>query len=123
MTWHEDAACRTLPTRIFYPQQGSTAHVAKAVCATCPVAHQCAQEGAHEPHGVWGGRSPAERGTSLHNRGEAHRLYDVAVCAVCDTRFWTHKRSTGNAQRCVTCRTEAVAWPSPSSRPTRTPTN
>lgn len=29
MTWREQAACRTLPTRIFYPEQGANATLAR----------------------------------------------------------------------------------------------
>ena len=107
MSWHQNAACRTIPTRVFYPEKGVNAQPAKAVCARCPVRAQCEAEGAHEPHGVWGGASPAERGMSLHNRGEAHRLYDVAVCPSCDARFWTHKRATNGGVRCEACRVDA----------------
>ncbi len=113
MTWHQDAACKTVPTRIFYPEKGLTAQHAKSVCERCPVQAECAAEGAHEPHGIWGGKSPLQRGTGLHNRGEKHRLYDVAACSQCDTRWWTHKTNS-RSMLCPTCRTcrtddEAVA--------------
>lgn len=109
MTWRDEAACRGMSTDIWYPPQGTNATAAKQICARCPVRAQCETEGRNEPRGVWGGKSPTERGGhSLHNRGEAHRLYDVAVCPSCDARFWTHKRATNGGVRCEACRAEGA---------------
>ena len=110
MNWHEEAACRGRTT-LFYPQKGRTAQAAKTICNTCPVATQCDAVATGEPYGIWAGKSPLERGTSLHNRGQKHRLFEVAVCPECDARFWTYKTQTGRGVRCDTCRadTEDVA--------------
>jgi hypothetical protein len=35
--------------------------VARRLCATCPVREPCAEAGASERHGMWGGLSPKER--------------------------------------------------------------
>ncbi len=111
MTWRTQAKCRTLPTRIFYPEQGANATLAKQICAGCPVRSECEDEGRDEPKGVWGGKSPNERGGhGIHNRGEVWRLYDVAACDVCDARWWAPKRlAASGAAPCPTCRTGASA--------------
>lgn len=104
MSWHEDAACRTLPTRIFYPERGHNAHAAKAVCERCPVRDECRAENAGEPFGIWGGSSVAERGNSLQNRGEPHRLTDVRACTECDARVWVERNIPAAGFRCEACR-------------------
>lgn len=111
MTWRDEAACRGMSTDIFYPPQGTNATAAKQICARCPVHAQCEDEGRNEPRGVWGGKSPTERGGhSLHNRGEAHRLHDVAVCPACQARWWAPKRvALAGRILCDTCRAEGVA--------------
>jgi WhiB family transcriptional regulator, redox-sensing transcriptional regulator len=61
--WMAEAACRGMPTAIFYPAPDASADAARAVCARCPVRAECAQHAAEnrEMHGVWGGRTAAER--------------------------------------------------------------
>ncbi len=111
MTWRTQAKCRTLPTRIFYPEQGANATLAKQICAGCPVRSECEDEGRDEPKGVWGGKSPNERGgRGIHNRGEPWRRLDVAICPSCDTRWWAPKRHAASGRAvCDTCRAEASA--------------
>ncbi len=61
--WHAHAACRGLGTRTFFPRRGNSLAAAKRVCAGCTVRDLCleaAVEGSIE-HGIWGGRSAAER--------------------------------------------------------------
>lgn len=57
--WHQQAACRGSNPDAFYPEQGqwTVAAAAKAICATCPVARPCAEAGAHEVYGIWGGEN------------------------------------------------------------------
>lgn len=107
--WRTQAACRDHPTAIFYPDQGANATAAKQVCDGCPVATQCAADGAQEPYGVWGGRSPKERG-NRHSRGQAQRLTDVRACVRCDARVWTERNVPHRGYVCPACRDEeAVA--------------
>lgn len=110
MNWQQQAACRGR-TDLFYPDKGRTGQAAKTICTTCPVKAQCDTAATGEPYGIWAGKSPLQRGTSLHNRGQKHRIYEVAVCSQCDARFWTYKNQTGRGVLCGTCRadTEAVA--------------
>ncbi len=63
MSWQQNAACRGMDPAIFFPDLGNHNHAAKRVCAGCPVATRCAQAGATEEFGVWGGLNPAERHT------------------------------------------------------------
>ena len=63
--WMERAACRGLPTDLFFPERGgrAAASAAKAVCAACPVSDDCYEYAfaSHERHGIWGGTSERER--------------------------------------------------------------
>ena len=58
--WQDQAACHGL-THLFFPEPGGTVNQAKAVCKTCPVIEPCAEAGANEHFGVWGGQSPRQR--------------------------------------------------------------
>lgn len=64
-SWRSDAACRGLPTAMFFPDPDRAdpdgAAEARAVCARCPVRDACAEAGAREPAGIWGGLTAAER--------------------------------------------------------------
>ena len=86
------------------------AAAAKTACRTCPVARQCAQEGADEYHGVWGGITPVERGNA-RSRGQRLRVLDVYACTDCDARVWAPKQTATTGYRCDQCRAddEAVA--------------
>lgn len=57
--WRARAACRGLGPALFFDDD--TEAQAQAICARCPVAAQCAQEGRHEPAGVWGGQTARQR--------------------------------------------------------------
>ena len=61
MSWQTRAACRGMPTAIFFPHDGNYREAAK-VCARCEVRAACAAAGANEPDGMWGGTMPLERG-------------------------------------------------------------
>jgi WhiB family transcriptional regulator, redox-sensing transcriptional regulator len=65
--WRQFAACRRLPTSWWYPiieRQGPRDDpyaTPRAICTTCPVRTPCADAGANEPDGMWGGLTPTER--------------------------------------------------------------
>jgi hypothetical protein len=61
--WRTRAACRTQPTRLFFPGRGDLAAVAaaKKVCAGCGVAAECLAAHLDVEHGVFGGLSSHER--------------------------------------------------------------
>ena len=102
--WRTQSACRNLPTRLFFPDRGHHADPARTVCQRCPVQAQCAADGAREPHGIWADTSVAQRGNSLHNRGEPHRVLEVFACTVCDARVWADRHASATGFRCDACR-------------------
>jgi WhiB family redox-sensing transcriptional regulator len=64
-SWQRWAACRNVPTRVFFPA-GHFARMeekqAKAVCLTCPVRLPClAFAVEHDEVGVWGALNEHER--------------------------------------------------------------
>jgi hypothetical protein len=62
-SWYRRAACRGLPTALFFPDPARPDPVAvaqaKAVCTGCGVRWRCLA--AAEQEGIWGGLSAAER--------------------------------------------------------------
>ena len=72
--WRESAACRGMPTVLFYSEEGKkNARMAEGrkVCATCPVVTPCLRASMgepHEPYGLWGGLSAPERERYLVGR-------------------------------------------------------
>ena len=74
----EDAtpACASVDPDIFYPEPGLEGHSrrtalqdARRVCAGCGLRERCetAAVAQEERHGVWGGKSPRERGVTRSN--------------------------------------------------------
>jgi WhiB family transcriptional regulator, redox-sensing transcriptional regulator len=68
--WQESAACRELPTEMFFypdgergPRRKNRENAAKAVCASCPVIQACRQQALTliEPYGIWGGLTEDDR--------------------------------------------------------------
>jgi len=74
--WRVRAACRSLGPALFFDDDPSVEAQARAICARCPVAAQCAQEGQHEPAGVWAGQTARQRQRPSHSgkRGPAPTL-------------------------------------------------
>lgn len=68
-TWRSKAACKGM-THLFFPEgsKRSTYGPARQICDTCPVQAECAESGADEVHGVWGGMSPRERSRARKGR-------------------------------------------------------
>lgn len=54
--WRSRAACRSIPTRLFFPQ-GLPALEAQAACQRCEVRPECALAARGERHGWWAGQS------------------------------------------------------------------
>ena len=82
--WQLDASCRDAdPTLFFHPEgeRGAARRnrdtAAKAICATCPVIHQCCQHAlaVQEPYGVWGGLTEDER-EAIRARKRRARMTD-----------------------------------------------
>lgn len=79
-TWKEDAACQGEDPELFFPggygaEFAPQIEEAKAVCAPCPVRHECLLAALHGPerYGVWGGLEEHERG--VLRRRDRRRLH------------------------------------------------
>ncbi|MFB9742206.1 WhiB family transcriptional regulator [Pseudonocardia sulfidoxydans] len=68
--WQMRGACRGMDSAFFFHPEGERGPAkvnreaqAKAVCRTCPVVEECRRHAlaVHEPYGVWGGLSEADR--------------------------------------------------------------
>lgn len=79
--WHKDAACRGLDPNLFFPERGTTAGPAKAVCKTCPVKAECLEAGWDEHFGVWGGMTRKDR--QLVTKGYLSNRVPVRGCYLC----------------------------------------
>ena len=78
--WRDAAACRDTDPDLFFPVGTTGAAVdqitaAKAVCALCPVGHQCLQFAlaTNQDSGVWGGTSEDERRKIRRSLAKASR--------------------------------------------------
>lgn len=66
-TFFERAACKGLPTEVFFPEHGRRGTEAIAVCKVCPVITDCLRyhvavsDESNDGGGVWGGTTERER--------------------------------------------------------------
>jgi WhiB family redox-sensing transcriptional regulator len=70
-TWHLKASCRGPESALFFPppaaerreEREAREEKAKSICAHCSVQSECLEFAlrVHEPHGIWGGLTEAER--------------------------------------------------------------
>jgi WhiB family redox-sensing transcriptional regulator len=66
--WRERAACADEDPALFFavgsgPEASARVDIAKSICATCPVAHECLifAVTTNQEYGVWGGLDEEER--------------------------------------------------------------
>lgn len=72
--WTDDAACRGVPTDMYFPDQGVSANAVEVkillrICGECPVSAECLAAalemegncGRSQRFGIWGGKTPVER--------------------------------------------------------------
>ena len=85
-SWQRYAACRGLPTALFYPPADTHAGEALAVCARCPVRAACERHAvaAGEEYGIWGGRTEAERARIQRDAAAPHRRRRGPASALSD---------------------------------------
>jgi WhiB family redox-sensing transcriptional regulator len=74
--WRQHAACRGMPTELWFPKKGDNhaQSAAKEICAACPVRQECydyALDVAQEVEllGTWGGTSQKQRISILLSSG------------------------------------------------------
>lgn len=91
--WRLRAACRGMPTALFFSEQGRRAAKARAVCAACPVKTECLKEGLECEYGIFGGLLARER----------RRLFEpepfALTCALCGRLFKSRRRHTQGCSR------------------------
>ena len=63
MEWMDDAACRGMDYKIFFPDRGGSTRIPKTICRECPVRLDCLEWAIQtgQKHGIWGGMSERER--------------------------------------------------------------
>lgn len=73
--WFDDAACRDVPTDVFFPVSESQSDAAKAICAACPAREECLEYAleVRPGDGVWGGLTATERHRLIRRRQKAAR--------------------------------------------------
>jgi hypothetical protein len=74
--WHRDAACREHPRWNWFPEKGIPRQLV-AVCERCLVRDECAEAGAGEEFGIWGGLSAPER--ARRRQAAAQPSHDAEV--------------------------------------------
>lgn len=74
-SWSAAAACRNLPSAVFFPEHGGGVRQARRVCTHCVVRADCLAFALdnHIEHGVWGGLSERAR-LRLRRTGRARAL-------------------------------------------------
>lgn len=87
--WHARAACHGM-TEVMFPVgdvgKGRDTASAMLLCARCPVRSECADYGANEPDGVWGGQYVGVRAS---RRGPRSSATAETIDAMNDGTWWT----------------------------------
>ena len=85
--WQMRGACRGMDSALFFHPEGERGSArsgreaqAKQICASCPVLEQCRAHAlaVHEPYGVWGGLSEAERDVIVRHKDRELRVVGPA---------------------------------------------
>jgi len=87
--WHARAACRGMTEVMFHVGdvgKGRDTASAMLLCARCPVRAECADYGANEPDGVWGGQYVGVRAS---RRGPRTTTTAETIDAMNDGTWWT----------------------------------
>lgn len=86
--WQMHGACRGMDSGFFFHPEGERGPAranrearAKQICGTCPVLEQCRRHAlaVHEPYGVWGGLSEAERDVIVRHQDRELRVVGPGV--------------------------------------------
>lgn len=78
--WIDQAICHQTDPEAFFPDQGGSVHLAKAVCVNCPVAQECLEFALRngELFGIWGGMTYLERRRLRRHRRAVAVLRDAS---------------------------------------------
>ena len=94
--WTEQAACKDLPTDLFFPSdQGALAadHPALIVCRRCTVRDRCLADALkvnrHDDHGVRGGLTPRQRDLLRRGRPVRRTARHEVLDLLQDGEWWT----------------------------------
>lgn len=83
--WQMQGSCRGMDSGFFFHPDGERGPArvqrearAKEVCRSCPVLEECRRHAltVHEPYGVWGGLSEAERDSIIRGQDRALKMTD-----------------------------------------------
>ena len=109
MSWRDLAECRGLawwfarrpPIAHDSPENIAYWEKRRAVCRRCPVREECLEEAVRlgEPSGMWGGRTPDERGL-IRDKAGRYSTRGPKPCDVCGELFNSKIRGNGSATTC-----------------------
>lgn len=71
LSWQLQAACTGMDTNLWFPEKGvAVSKIVRTTCANCPVREPCLEYAIEnrEMFGVWGGKTPGERGIIKRER-------------------------------------------------------
>jgi WhiB family transcriptional regulator, redox-sensing transcriptional regulator len=86
--WQMRGACRGMDSALFFHPEGERGRAragreahAKQICSSCPVLVRCRAHAlaVHEPYGVWGGLSEAERDEIVRAQDRTLRVLSMPV--------------------------------------------
>lgn len=95
--WRQHAACRDFPPEridvVWFSPPNADYSEALDTCAGCPVTNECGERGRGEKWGVWGGRTPKQRGVTdpdvpgVTRAQQLRRNPVMRTCTRCGTEF------------------------------------
>jgi WhiB family redox-sensing transcriptional regulator len=113
--WRERAACKDMPTALFFSSYNKDIQAAKKVCNTCPVRRTCLEDSLEhqDRFGVFGGADHFRRRQALQIDREGHATINAKPirCPLCGERDITTlvKRRSWMQVKCPTCELSWVA--------------
>jgi len=94
ISWRDEAACKSVPTEAFFPEEGGVPTTLAKLCAGCPVRSECLDFAVSDwtIYGIWAGTDEKERRKMRQSRQEnkapASPVEDFSrTCAHCGNSF------------------------------------
>ncbi len=115
--WRKQGNCIGMDPNLFFPGRGDRVDDAVVACQNCPVTAQCLDWGLrHEPSGIWGGTTGAERrvlrrklGIKLDAGEDFGGPSDNLSVHGTNAGYQRHRRAGETA--CVLCRLAHAQYP------------